>query len=288
MSAAGDGSSGSGQRLRVMTFNVRGSAYPDGANAWEKRAAANVEAIKRCSPALIGLQEAQDGNLKTYRERLQGYTQVPGPEYGDDRLRSFNAILFDPARLELLDPGGFWLSETPDVYSGSWGTTVVRSVNVALFALRGTDARLLHLNTHLDHKSEPARRKGGELVLRKAEETLERARNGTPVLLTGDFNCRPGTPTYGAFAGAGFADAHLLAAEQADGGPANTFHAFKGPRYRDPRPHLGPRRIDWILLKDPQQSFRVATCKTPRAGGEGSGTYPSDHYPVVADLVPAG
>src|SRR5918912_1267365 len=104
-----------------MTFNVRGAFHRgDGINAWDKRSALNVETIKRHAPGLIGFQELQSGNLDTYRERLPEYSYVLGLRAGNLAPYEFNAIFFDPKRLEMLDSGGFWLSTTPERYSSSW------------------------------------------------------------------------------------------------------------------------------------------------------------------------
>ena len=49
-------------RMRVMSFNIRGSSRDRGrANAWANRASANVETIKRCAPTLIGFPALQRG-----------------------------------------------------------------------------------------------------------------------------------------------------------------------------------------------------------------------------------
>src|SRR3712207_9143021 len=73
-----------------------------------------------------------------------------GPGYGNRAPHSFNAIFFDAERLELLSSGGFWLSETPERYSASWGTRVVRSANWVCLRLSETGLTFLHLNTHLE------------------------------------------------------------------------------------------------------------------------------------------
>jgi endonuclease/exonuclease/phosphatase family metal-dependent hydrolase len=271
-----------GYPIRVMSFNVRGS-FRDGdkANAWNNRAASNVETIECWAPDLIGFQELQEGNLETYRERLPQYAHVLGPRYGNRAPYDFNAIFFDPERLELLGSGGFWLSETPEKHSKSWGTRVVRSANWARLGLSETGLTFLHLNTHLDHVSRLARVEGSGLILRKLVELQE---DESPAVVTGDFNCRPGTPTYSNFAEGGFVDTFLDAGNE-DTVDANTFHAFKGTRYREPRPGLGPRRIDWILLKDPRRRIRAVSHSIVRDHDEESGAYPSDHYPVLAELA---
>jgi endonuclease/exonuclease/phosphatase family metal-dependent hydrolase len=263
-----------------MSFNVRGSFRDRAtADAWDKRADLNVETIERHVPGLIGFQELQKGNLETYQERLPQYARVLGPRYGNRASHDFNAIFFDPRHLELLDSGGFWLSETPESYSASWGTRVVRSANWARFRVLETGLNFLHLNTHLDHVSSSARREGSKLILRKLAELLE---DEPPAIVTGDFNCRPGSPTYRNFVEGGFVDTYRAAGNRGD---ANTFHAFKGERYRESHPRLGPRRIDWILLKDPRRRIRAVSHSIVRDHDEKSGTYPSDHYPVLAEFI---
>jgi endonuclease/exonuclease/phosphatase family metal-dependent hydrolase len=266
--------------MRVMSFNVRGSFRDRGeAEAWDNRAALNVETIERHAPDLIGFQELQKGNLETYQKRLPQYAYILGPRYGNRAPHSFNAIFFDPGRLELLDSGGFWLSETPGRYSASWGTRVVRSAGWVRLKLSETGLTFLHLNTHLDHVSKLARVEGSRLILRKLAEFPD-----VPVVVTGDFNCRPGTPVYRNFVRGGFVDTFLAAGNE-DTVDANTFHAFKGTHYREARPGLGPRRIDWILLKDPRRRLRTLLHLIVRDHDEGSGAYPSDHYPVLAELT---
>ena len=271
-----------------MSFNVRGSFRDAGRkNAWPNRAALNVATIERHAPDLVGLQECQRGNLAAYRKNLPRYELVRGPRYGNVPPYDFNAMLFDPGRLEFLERGRFWLSETPQKPSRSWGTRVTRSANWALFRLTGTGLTLLHLNTHLDHKSPPARREGSALIVREVEELLQRYGPETPVIVTGDFNCRPGTLTYQNFANGGFIDTYL-AAGNTDTEGANTFHAFKGAGFQDPNPGRGPRRIDWVLLKDPAGRLRVLSHEILRDHDDRSDSYPSDHYPILAEFDATG
>jgi endonuclease/exonuclease/phosphatase family metal-dependent hydrolase len=268
--------------IRVMSFNVRGY-FRDALqkNAWRNRADLNVATIERYAPDVIGLQEAQRGNLGAYSKRLPRYAHIRGPRYGNFIPHDFNAILFDPDRLEPLDSGGFWLSETPDEYSRSWKTRVARSATWALFKVPGTDLSFLHLNTHLDHVSAQARQEGSKLVVRKIVEISGRTGVDPPVIVTGDFNSRPGNRTHRTFTESGFADTYLAAGNEEG---ANTFHGFRGALYRDAHPHRGPRRIDWILLKDPREILQVRSHRIIHDADEGSGLYPSDHYPLLADF----
>jgi endonuclease/exonuclease/phosphatase family metal-dependent hydrolase len=266
-----------------MSFNVRGSFRDLGKReAWPNRAGENVATIERHAPHLVGLQECQRGNLAAYRKRLPRYERIRGPRYGNIPPHDFNAILFDPARLRLLEKGGFWLSETPQKRSSrSWGTRVVRSATWALF--RTQTGLLLHLNTHLDHKSGPARRNGSALIIEEVEKLLQHYGPETSAIVTGDFNCRPGTPTYENFADAGFVDTFLAAGNRDEKG-TTTFHNFQGNRFRDPHPERGPRRIDWVLLRDPSNRLRIVSHDILRDEAA-SPPYPSDHHPVLAQFT---
>ena len=267
-----------------MSFNVRGSFHDVGKkNAWRKRADLNVATIANHAPNVIGLQEVQRGNLATYRRHLPGYAQVRGPRYGNAFPYDSNAILYDPEKLRLLDTGGFWLSETPEKHSRSWGTRVARSATWALFALTNTDISFLHLNTHLDHISAPARREGSKLVVAKIKEITDRTGDAPAVILTGDFNARPDSATHENLTASGFVDTYLAAGNEEDHS-ANTFHAFQGTSYRDNHPARGPRRIDWILLQDPTGRLSTESHTIIREAEEEAGLYPSDHYPIVADF----
>jgi endonuclease/exonuclease/phosphatase family metal-dependent hydrolase len=271
-------------RIRVMSFNVRGS-FRDARkkNAWRNRAKLNVATIERYAPDVIGLQESQRGNLAAYRRHLPRYARIRGPKYGNAFPHDFNAILYDPQRLRPLDTGGFWLSKTPERHSRSWGTRVARSATWALFGLSDTNLSLLHLNTHLDHVSAPARREGSKLIVEKLGEISGHTDRDPPVILTGDFNARPGNTAYRNLIDAGFVDTFLATGNE-DGEASNTFHAFEGTRYCDKHPGRGPRRIDWILLKDPQERLRVKSHSIISDADEDSGLYPSDHYPIIAEF----
>jgi len=268
-----------------MSFNVRGSFHDAGKkNAWRNRAGLNVATIERYAPDAIGLQEAQRGNLAAYRKRLPRYAHVRGPKYGNGIPHDHNTILYDPKRLDLLDSGGFWLSETPESHSKSWNTRVARSATWALFEAAGTDLTILHLNTHLDHVSALARREGSKLITGKVSEISDRADKDPAVILTGDFNARPNSATYRNFTEAGFVDTYLAAGHE-DDQHSNTFHAFKGAKFKDERPVRAPRRIDWILLKDPRERLEAESHRIIHDADERAGLYPSDHFPVLADLI---
>jgi endonuclease/exonuclease/phosphatase family metal-dependent hydrolase len=100
-----------------------------------------------------------------------------------------------------------------------------------------------------------------------------RLAKGSPALLTGDFNDAAGGRVYEAFREAGLRDGRPLAARVE--GPEGTFHGFSGME-------VGPR-IDWVLCSPGWSVVRFETVTYHQEG-----RYPSDHFPVVADVTMSG
>ena len=117
---------------------------------------------------------------------------------------------------------------------------------------------------------------------RQVEQT-KASHGDPPTLVTGDFNCEPGTPPYRAFTEAGFVDSYLAAGHE-DDERAFTFHAFKEERFTPADTDKPVGRIDWILVRDEAGTVTIRSHDILRDGDEEAGTYPSDHYPVLAVL----
>jgi endonuclease/exonuclease/phosphatase family metal-dependent hydrolase len=256
-----------------MTFNIRGAIYDDGANCWRQRAALNVRTIQQHAPDLIGLQEAHLENLAYYRQHLPAYVIEKGYPYNNQEPYQYTSLLWNPARLQLHQSGGFWLSKTPDTLSGSWNTACFRSATWIIFEWLPSGQKFLQVNTHLDHVSELARQEGAHLIIEKTAQMMK-TYAVSKMIITGDFNCVPGSTAYRVFQQAGFVDTF-----PADGPQAITFHAFQGLTY-SPKPQESDR-IDWILLHG--WDGRASSCEIIRDAEPP--LYPSDHYPVLADIM---
>lgn len=273
--------------FRVMSFNIRGASDThDGANGWSKRAALNVATIRKYAPDLIGFQELQRGNLDVYDAELTDYQYVLGNEASGGTEHP--SIFWKPATFDLLDSGSFWVSETPDVYSGSWDTDCIRAATWVRLRERASGKTLLHMNTHLDHISNWARTEGCRLLLRQ----INALRGELPAILTGDFNCNACEPpaageadradaNYRFLLEQGFVDT-FLAAGNHDSVTTNTFHGFAGDAFV-PIPAGSVVRIDWILTLDGAERLETRSASIVR--DHAAPLYPSDHTPIVADLA---
>lgn len=181
------------------------------------------------------------------------------------------AIFYRAERFRLLEAGTFWLSKRPDTPgSRHWDAIYPRVATWARFADLGTGDTLVHLNTHFDHVGPFGRRWAAHLI----HERLEDLADGHPVILTGDLNAQAGSAPYQILtrsAGRPLHDAFHEAAQRI--GPDGTFTGFGPPREHVPR-------IDYVLASPLVRVLHFATlAERPK------GQAPSDHRPVVADLV---
>jgi len=168
----------------------------------------------------------------------------------------------------LVDAGTFWLSETPTVIgSRGWDAQLPRIATWAHLRRRDTGDEILFLNTHFDHKGAAARIESAKQIVRliKTAQPVDRA------IIVGDFNATENSPEYVIFAAAPFRDAWRIVHPR----PIpheGTFHAWTGTRSRE--------RIDWILCT---QHFKVINCQIDYSNG--GGKWPSDHFPLIADMA---
>jgi len=198
------------------------------------------------------------------------------------------AILYRTDRFEVADENAFWLSHEPDVSGSvlpwSWLPRVVnwvclreREGSHPAAASAAAARSVMVYNAHLDFLPwSPVR---SARILRAA---LDAHWDGTPQILMGDFNAAPNSAAYRHLSRDLQHDAHphaphpplmdaWLAAAQREG-PEGTYHGGTG-RVR----WMG--RLDRILFRPDLEVQRVATV-THQSGSR----FPSDHYPVLAEL----
>lgn len=260
-------------RLRVITFNVRGSFHDDGVNDWLNRRALNIETIRRCAPDVMGIQEAQQGNLEAYTAELGDYAV----ELGLVSIRQAEnyhrvPIYWKHDRFEKLDGGGFYLSETPDEWSLGWGSTYARAATWVLLRERASGASVAVLNTHFPHERDSARARteSARLIVRQLDAHCPVS---VPRIVMADFNASPDSEAHQVFIAAGYMDAYAASTDSSEIG---TFHDYQGAAYPN------AARIDWILAKPDADGVTFADYEVILDGEPP--VYPSDHYPVAATL----
>ncbi len=267
--------------LRLMSFNIRYGSADDGANSWEHRRDQVGQLITWEAPHLIGVQEAERFQLDELLARINGYAEI-GEGRSGGIFGEYSPILYRVDRLQVIDSGTFWLSDTPEVTgSTTWGNDLPRICTWAQFRDLGTGACFYHFNTHLDHANQYAREKSIRLITQRISS---RADTTCAYLLTGDFNASEdniviqyarslgqidnATATSdGASMTDVFRQRHPSAAD------TGTIHRFTGNRDSE-------NRIDYLFLS-PQ--WKHSDARTLHDNENGS--YPSDHFPITAELL---
>ena len=251
------------ETLRVMSFNVRLPIAQDGPNDWPRRRELLAEAIRQTRPDVAGLQELKRVQADYLAAQLPDYAWF-GRDRRGDGSDEYMGIFYRRDRLRVVEQGDFWLSDTPDVPGSiSWGHPYPRMVTWGLFETVSDGRRFYLLNTHFPYRAEDvaARMRGAAAIAGRVAALPADA----PLILMGDFNTAPDSSVY-AFLTQSLTDARSASDVK---GPEATFHAFTGK---------ADGRIDWILAR----GFRPVRFHTDDTNSEGR--YPSDHFPVIADL----
>lgn len=277
--------------IKVGTYNVRLSTGDrDTPNSWASRRSALVELVRNLGLDVFGMQEVLPEQASYFRGQLVDWA-FTGDHRGLDR-RSSEAcpVFYRKTRFEALKAGTFWLSATPDVPgSKSWNSACPRICSFVVLRDRHSGKRFCFANAHADHRSAEARERGLSLVL----ERMGDFGGGVPIVFVGDHNCHENDAP--AVKVASLLKDAIHASETTPEGP---WRSFTGWKWR-PREYAAAEalkleaegrnqsgetgsRIDFIYVSP---AVRVLCYKTVADSRPGLPLYPSDHFPVVAEIL---
>ncbi len=248
--------------MNIMSFNVL--CYGCDGHSWLDRDADVIATVRKYMPDIFGIQEAHIGWMGIFRESMDEYDFVGvGRDDGKDE-GEFSPVFYKKDKFTLVDKGWFWISETPDVPSRSWNTACTRIASWAKLTENESGKTFVAMNTHLDHRSEEARKNGVRLINEFA------AKLDCPVVITGDFNISEGTDCYVDMVEGGIFRDSKFVAEETENYP--TFHPYF--HHNEPEDV-----IDFIFISDgfTAKSYRVIKDKP-------NGAFPSDHCPIMSEI----
>lgn len=175
--------------VRAMSFNMRYfNNNDDLTNGWDHRKMAIPAMLEDVRPDVFGTQEQTDRQIAFLDRQCPQYKHV-GIFRENDGKGECPSVYYNETTVELLDWGGFWLSETPTVSSKGWDAANKRTAVWTRMKMKQTGKEFIFISTHLDHKGEQARKEGLNLIL----DTLKVLNpKKLPVVLVGDFNVQPG------------------------------------------------------------------------------------------------
>jgi endonuclease/exonuclease/phosphatase family metal-dependent hydrolase len=256
------------QQLIVGSFNIRYDNPGDTGNLWVNRSPICASLIRFHGFDILGTQEG----LKNQLEDLQ--KQLPEYEYygiGRDDGQSkgeHSAIFIRKERFRVLDKGDFWLSETPEKPGPGWDANLNRICSWLKLEDKKLKKTYYVFNVHYDHQGIKARVESSKLILQK----IKNIAGNKEVILTGDFNGNHQSEWYLEIEKSDKLKDVLFLTSNAYRN-TGSFNSFK---QNNPSKDV----IDHIFVT---KGFKVK-----RYGiltDTYHGKYPSDHYPVLAELA---
>ncbi|KAI3811323.1 hypothetical protein L1987_21044 [Smallanthus sonchifolius] len=272
----------------VMTFNLLEDQPEDGPNCWEKRKDLCVSVITSYSPIILCTQQGVKSQLEYLQQCLPGYDQFGISRKGSEDVEDqCCTIFYDKEKVELLEGGTFWLSESPSVPgSMSWGSV---SPCIATWAISFSSR----------YFSPRARRRSALLTW----QHIASLPPSLPVVYCGGFNTQKESTT-GRFL-LGRSREHGVVGDMRDAWPnarlrknmslIRTYHGFKGNKQGALEflklifralclcwdRQTQDLHTDWILFRG--RSLAPVSCEVVNDNIDGH--YPSSHYPIFAEFM---
>jgi len=263
------------EMVRVMSFNIRWDDQAEKPEfCWKQRKNQVASMIRFHRVDLAGLQEPLKNQMDDLSRMLPDHSWVGfGLDDGEEK-GPMDAIVYRKSRYAVLDQGCFFLSATPDIPSKGWDAKFPRGVTWVKFFDKRTEKHFFLFNTHFDYHGKWSREESAYLLQEKIAEIVQQE----PFIVTGDFNLFPelgGNETYRILTRSGkkmLRDAQHSAIFPHHG-PTGSWSGFKEAG----QPGIKP---DYIFV-----------CRNCSVVSHGiladcfDGKFPSDHLPVVADII---
>lgn len=236
---------------------------------WHRRKHALDQAFKALSADIVAFQEMEtfEGSDDDTVNLARAYLLEHNPGYaaaavGDWRaFPSTQPIFYRTDRFTVADQGWFFFSETPDtIYSRTFDGSYPAFTSWVRFAPLDGSRPFTVVNVHLDYSSRNNRDRSAALITERLAPLIAQ---DEPVILAGDLNERAGSTLVGDLRQAGLTFAQI---------PGSTYHFDRGINLFGAIDHIAMTR-NVTVVSGPhvlRQRF--------------DGVWPSDHYPVSADL----
>ncbi|MBC7428077.1 MAG: endonuclease/exonuclease/phosphatase family protein [Bacteriovorax sp.] len=253
--------------LKLITSNIRFANSGDGIHDWSARRPLLVEIYKNFDTDLLGTQEGRYEQIKELDAGLENLVLIDNHRNWIDE-RMYPCLFINPETIAVHASGDIWLSATPDVSgSSSFESAFPRLCTWAEISMKSSGLKMMIVNTHLDHILHTTRVKQIEVLINEIRKI-----NQHPILIMGDFNESPLTE---------IREKLISAFKLKD--------PWSEKRYPEETSHhgfLGDKtigdRIDWILIPEKFECSELRMEKRSFANG----VYPSDHYPLLATVIP--
>ena len=255
------------QSLIIGSFNIRFDNPRDSGNLWIDRKAYVASLIRFHDFDVFGTQEGLKHQLDDIQQQLPAYERYGIGRDDGQTKGEYSAIFYKKEKFTLLKSGDFWLSETPDKPGFGWDARINRICSWVQLKEKATGKTFFCFNVHFDHQGVVARKESSKLLLSKIQSISGKA----PIILTGDFNGNHASEWYQTIAVSG-----LL---------KDSFREVKYPYVNNGsfqnfgRNFNASDIIDHIFISSHFNAKRWGVLTDSY-----SGKFPSDHFPVLAEI----
>ncbi len=257
------------QKLTIGTYNLRYDNPKDTGNLWINRAPVIASLIRFHDFDIFGTQEGYKNQLDDIINALPQYNYCGVGRNDGKGKGEHSAIFYKKDDFNLLNKGDFWLSQTPDTPSLGWDATCCNRICSWVYLQHKKSGKKFYFfNAHYDHQGIQARKESSKLILQKINNIAA----NEPVIFTGDLNGSHKSEWYQAIA---------TSAKLKD-----TYKEVKYP-YANNASHNGfgstkdsTDIIDHIFIT---KHFTVS--KWGLLTDTYHGKFPSDHFPVLAEVI---
>ena len=260
--------------MRACSFNLRGVMKNDkGTHNWEYRKNIVANFIRKFDIDIIGTQESAFKQFPAFNELLPDYAYFGESSLGNKDGRVMNLIIYKKSKYKLHKNATLWLAPTPEVKTKILDSAEPRTVTYGKFSDNKTGKIFYVFSTHLDHRGKKAKPAQAKYLMDIIKETTK----GAPYFLVGDFNSGEGSKVIKHIKSQqGVLDARDISKKEPINMP-QTYHAFKGHTQKGDK---NAKRIDFLFISAPSEveSYEVSDYNE-------NGVYPSDHYPIVCDIL---
>jgi endonuclease/exonuclease/phosphatase family metal-dependent hydrolase len=252
--------------INLISTNIRFDNPADGEHSWDNRRDHLSRILLRYSPHIVGTQEGREPQLRDLDSLLPQLTLIDSHrDWLSERM--YPTLYIDLSKLDVINSGDIWLSETPKVAgSKSFQSSFPRLSTWAHLKFIEDNFEFIVTNTHLDHESETTRCEQIKVLINEIRK--ERA-DVLPIVFMGDFNSSPIDRVRKHLVDElSLIDPWISLKKKEQ----TSYHFFKGDIDNG-------SRIDWILhdsnFKALEAEFNEETSND---------LYPSDHFPLYTKL----
>lgn len=287
-------------KYKICNYNIRLYTSDDkGDKHWSNRKSFLFKMIEKHTMDVCGLEEMTQQQAPDFEKNMPdyeyvGYGRDNGKAYGAGSTGEQTGLVYNKRHFVKQDQGRFFLSNTPNKPSKVSGASFNRMVTWVKLKERKSDVVFYFFATHFDHPTNQTgintRSKEADIALVEVPKIV----GNNPMFFVGDFNCRPEEEAYTKLT-AVWNDSYITMGEVAQGGyVCNEAQlaepelaadcACKGNTYTGlySSTDILPKRIDYVLYN---AAFAEPVSYNADNDDLGHTTHPSDHVPVVTEMV---